>query len=50
MLSKIYEQHGSKTKAIENYEKFLNLWQDADRGLPEVDDAKKRLDLLDTRK
>jgi len=43
MLGKIYEQKGYKAKAIEHYEKFLDLWKDADPGLPQVEDAKKRL-------
>jgi tetratricopeptide (TPR) repeat protein len=43
MLGKIYEKKDLKTKAIEFYEKFLNLWKDADLGLPEVEDARKRL-------
>jgi hypothetical protein len=34
---------GQQAKAIENYEKFLNLWKDADPGTAEVEDAKKRL-------
>jgi tetratricopeptide (TPR) repeat protein len=48
-LGKIYEQKGWKGKAIEHYEKFLNLWKDADPGFPEVDDAKKRLAALKTK-
>ena len=43
MLGKIYEQQGQKSKAIEHYEKFLDLWKDADPGIAEVEDAKMRL-------
>jgi cytochrome c-type biogenesis protein CcmH/NrfG len=43
MLGKIAEQQGDKARARENYRKFLDLWKDADAGLPEVEDAKKRL-------
>ena len=43
MLGKIYEEMGFKGKAIENYEKFLEIWKDADPGLPEIEDAKARL-------
>jgi len=43
ILGKIYEEQGDATKAIEHYEKFLDLWKDADAGIPEVEDAKKRL-------
>jgi tetratricopeptide (TPR) repeat protein len=46
MLGKIYEQKSWKGKAIEHYEKFLDLWKDADPGIPEVEDAKKRLEAL----
>jgi serine/threonine protein kinase/Tfp pilus assembly protein PilF len=42
-LGKIYVQKGWKGKAIEQYTKFLDLWKNADPGLPEVEDAKKRL-------
>lgn len=43
MLGKIAEQQGEKAKAREHFQKFLDLWQDADSGIPEVEDAKKRL-------
>ncbi len=43
MLGKVYEQLGKKRDARKNYERFLELWKNADPGLPEVDDAKARL-------
>ncbi|MFX0197345.1 MAG: tetratricopeptide repeat protein, partial [Candidatus Hodarchaeota archaeon] len=46
MLGKIHEEKGLKDKAIEHYEKFLDLWKDADPGLPEVEDARIRLSKL----
>ena len=42
-LGIIDEKLGDKAKARENYEKFLDLWKDADSGLPEVSEAKARL-------
>jgi serine/threonine protein kinase/tetratricopeptide (TPR) repeat protein len=42
-LGKINERLGNKTKAIENFGKFLDLWKDADPGLPEVEEARKSL-------
>jgi len=46
ILGKIYEQQGDTAKAIEQYEKFLDIWNDADLGLPEVEDARKCLPAL----
>jgi serine/threonine protein kinase/Tfp pilus assembly protein PilF len=42
-LGKIYEKKGWKGKAIEHYEKFLDLWKDTDYGIAEVNDARGRL-------
>ena len=41
--AKLYEQKGNAAKAIEHYEKFLDLWKDADPGIAEAEDGKKRL-------
>jgi tetratricopeptide (TPR) repeat protein len=46
MLGKIYEQQGDAAKAIGHYEKFLDLWKDADPGIAEVEDAREKLAAL----
>ena len=43
MLGKINENLGKKTRAIKNYENFLEFRKDADPGIAEVEDAKQRL-------
>jgi serine/threonine protein kinase/tetratricopeptide (TPR) repeat protein len=45
-LGKIGEEQKDKRRAAENYGKFLDLWKDADPGQPEVEDAKRKLDLV----
>jgi len=49
MLGRIYEDMNWKGKAIENYEKFLELWKDADSDLTELKDAKERLAALQSK-
>ncbi len=42
-LGQAYEGNGQTDKAISQYEKFLNIWKNADEGIPSVIDAKERL-------
>jgi serine/threonine protein kinase/Tfp pilus assembly protein PilF len=46
MLGKIAEELGDRREAKKQYTRFLELWKDADPGLPEVEDAKTRLTSL----
>jgi hypothetical protein len=39
----LYKQKGWKNKAIDHFEKFLNLWKDAEPDIAEADDGKERL-------
>jgi len=42
-MGKIYQQQGNKKKAVEYYQKFLEIWSNADPELLELEDAKKQL-------
>jgi serine/threonine protein kinase/tetratricopeptide (TPR) repeat protein len=46
-MGKIYQQQGNGKKAVENYRKFLEIWSHADRGLFELEDAKKQFAALE---
>jgi len=46
----LWTTKGQKEKAIKNYTKFLDLWKDADPGIPEVEYARKRLAALGNKK
>jgi tetratricopeptide (TPR) repeat protein len=42
-LGQAYEASGWNDKALEQYETFLDIWKNADEGLPSVEDARTRL-------
>jgi serine/threonine protein kinase/predicted Zn-dependent protease len=42
-IAQIYEQQGNKEKAIEHYQKFIEIKKNADPGIGEVEDARERL-------
>jgi tetratricopeptide (TPR) repeat protein len=43
LLGLAYEESGWNDRAIEQYEIFLEIWKDADPGIPEIDDTLERL-------
>ena len=45
-LGQAYEESGWNHKAIEQYEKFLGIWGNADEGILEINDARERLKKL----
>jgi tetratricopeptide (TPR) repeat protein len=42
-LGLLYKRANEALKARSQFERFLDLWKDADSGIPEVEDARKRL-------
>ena len=45
-LAQAYDKSGWKQKAIDKYTEFLEIWKNADAGIPEIEDAKVRLSKL----
>lgn len=45
-LGKTYEIKEDRINAIQYYQRFLDIWQDADTNIPEIEDAKKKLTRL----
>ena len=49
LLALAYEKSGWNDKAIQQYKEFLDIWKNADPGIPEVTDAKESLKRLKSR-
>lgn len=45
-LGKLYEEKGDQVQAIDYYEKFLNIWQDADDDIPILIDCQTSVEKL----
>jgi len=46
LLGLVYQKQGRKEKAKEHFQKFMDIWKDADENLPQLIGAKKRLEEL----
>lgn len=46
LLGMVYEEKGRKEKAREHFQKFIDIWKDADENLPQLIEVKKRLEKL----
>jgi tetratricopeptide (TPR) repeat protein len=46
-LGKIYQELGRPEDARQEFSKFLEMWSQADEGLPQLEDARARLAALD---
>jgi hypothetical protein len=42
-LARLHDKTGAKQAAREHYQRFLELWENADPGLPEVEEAESYL-------
>jgi serine/threonine protein kinase/predicted Zn-dependent protease len=43
LLGRIYEQNGSVNNALKSFKTFLEIWQDADKNLPEIIYAEQQI-------
>ena len=44
LLGMVYERKGREEKARQHFQKFMAIWKDADENLPQLMEAKKRLE------